>query len=252
MSEDSPTLQELLEEVFEVFMAKYHGPMLARVESYDQAPQTVDCQPLVKIYYHGSITNMPILRSVPVQRPGGGNGALTFPLATGDVVQLVPQGVDVSAWVASGSINQDAPSRRRFSLADVVAIPRVRSKANPLPSKAYESDGAVLYYDGHVYVRADNDAYIEANNVKLDAQTSVDIDGSVSVNIDGATIKLGNPVPDDFAAKATLVLAELNAIRTAFQGHTHSGVAKGDKSTDGPSASIPTLGSVGSTKVHLE
>lgn len=143
-TEGAPTFMDLIEAAFDEYFRKFTGPMLAEIKSYNQTNQTADLQPLVKIYVQDTLVDMPILRQVPIQWPGGGDGALTFPLASGDVCGIIPQGVDISNWVASGSKNQAAATRRKFSLSDVVAIPRFKSISSPLPVTAYSALGPVL------------------------------------------------------------------------------------------------------------
>lgn len=143
-TEGDPSFADLIEAAFDEYFRKYDGPMPAEVKTYNAANQTADLQPLFKIYFQDTLVDMPVIRQVPVQWPGGGDGALTFPLAAGDVCGLVPQGIDISNWVASGTKNQAPATRRRFSISDVVAYPRFRPISNPLPVTAYSPLGPVL------------------------------------------------------------------------------------------------------------
>jgi len=212
-TEGNPTFMELIETAFDEYFRRFAGPMLAEVKTYNALQQTADVQPIVKIYFQDHLVSMPIIRSVPIQWPGGSDGALTFNLASGDIVGIIPQGVDISNWVASGTINQAAATARKLSLSDVVAIPRFRSIANPLPPTAYSVLGPVL---------------------------------------SGPTVFLGDSTATEFVALANLVLNELTAIKTWADTHVHSGVTPGPSPTGSPTVPMPVPGSVEATKVKAK
>ncbi len=178
-----PTLRDLLDAHCEAWFAAYHAPILGRVQTYDPATQLADVEPLVILRAEGlDLTKSPILRGVPVAFPGGGGVSITWPLAAGNPVELVPQDADFGAYWASGVVGQLPTSKRRFSISDCVAIPVAsRSQASPLPALAWAADGIVHY--GLTY--------------------------------------LGGSDATDFAAMAAKVLTELEKIEAAFNAHVH-------------------------------
>ena len=142
-NDDAPTISELIERIISARLESQRGPQPGEVVTYNPATQTADVRPLLSILVDGELVDPPILRSVPVQWTRGGQGALTFPLAPLDIVYLVPSEVDLGPWHASAGVPIE-PQKRRFSLADMVAIPGVASKAAPLPATAYDIAAVVL------------------------------------------------------------------------------------------------------------
>lgn len=140
----APGLTDLLEQAFKSQLARIQGGIPARVEKYTQATQVCDALPVTMVYDDDELKLLPVLRSVPVIWPGGGGGALTFPLTIGDFVWLQPGMADFDAWHASNSLGQPPATKRRFSLSDVVAHPVISSMAAPLPSTAVSASGPVL------------------------------------------------------------------------------------------------------------
>lgn len=191
MSQGELSLDEIFRGLVKAFMSDEHGPLLAEVETYDQATQRASVKPLMKIYNQGRLMDPKVQQDVPVQWPGGGDGSLTFPLAAGDVGVIVPMAADISAWSASGTIDQGAPTQRKLSLSDVVFIPKLTSRAGPLPSAAYAAGATVLR---------------------------------------GSDVRLGDSTADKFVALAELVKSELDGIKAdldLLSNHTHGGVEPG-------------------------
>lgn len=100
------------------------GPQPGRVVSYDAAACEASIDPLVLAPGASGVT----LQQVPVLWPWG----VTGPLAAGDLVLLVPCERDLSAWAQDNGAQAPAPSARRSSLADCVALPVWR----PVPTDA--------------------------------------------------------------------------------------------------------------------
>jgi hypothetical protein len=198
-------LNQLLELSFGAQFQQFHAPIQARVNSYSTSPARVDAQPLVFLPVEGNTTVLPapMMRSVPVAFQGGSLTAYTFPLTPGvDTVSLIPQDADIGAFIASGSVNQQPQSTRRFSLSDVIAVPNALRPGNaPLPAAAFAADGGVLW--GLHYG--------------------------------------GSGLATDFAAMALKVKSEIDAMIAAFNAHTHPTAATGPPSTPTPSAVPPII-----------
>ena len=73
-----------------------------------------------------------------------------------------------------------------------------------------------------------------------------------SIEIETPQLRLGNDTATEFVALANLVLDRLNAIRTAYNSHVHTGVKTGSDSSGPPAASLGTMASVAATKVKAE
>lgn len=126
MTSRSPTLQEVLDLAAQASSLGLFVGLPARVESYDADKGCIDAKPLVKRREaDGSVASLPVIRRVPVVFPGGGGFRVIFPLAAGDVVQLVFCDQAIDAWKERGG-EQDPGSTRTHSISDAVAIPTVR------------------------------------------------------------------------------------------------------------------------------
>lgn len=220
LSDDSLTedvdFRQMLENFAGAYFQKFSGPITCRIETYDPTRGVADATPQVILKIEGlTVTTAPVLRSVPVAFPGGALTSITWPLQSGDPVFLVPQDADFSAYFASGTINQPPGSDRKFSLSDCVLVPVApRSLANPLPSTAYAADGTVLA--GLTYA--------------------------------------GGSDATDFAAMAAKVLAELEKIETAFNGHVHDAGSYSNSGgpVTGTSGAGPTYSSASVASTQLK
>lgn len=150
-----PTLDDLLRVAFDAFFAQVNGPLPGEVQSYNQGNQTVDVLPLIQIWKDGAFVVPKVITGITVAFPQGNGGAssITWPLVKGDVVDLIPQGADISAWkISNVQPNQPPASRRRFSMSDLIAIPGIRSQASTLPGTAIAADGLVIASRPFVYM----------------------------------------------------------------------------------------------------
>lgn len=77
-----------------------------------------------------------------------------------------------------------------------------------------------------------------------------DVAGKPSIHFTETTLNLGEANPADFIALASKVLAELNAIRTAFNTHTHPTAPTGPVSP--PTTLMGPAGSVASATVKAK
>jgi hypothetical protein len=151
-----------------------------------------------------------VVTSIPVMWPRGDAGSITIDLAAGDIVYLVPAEGDISRWWARG-LDGEAATSRRFDLNDSVAIPGIAPNNAPLAASAYAA-GAVV--------------------------------------VQGASILLGSSAASDFVALASLVLAELDVIKDAYDLHVHPDPLAG--LTGVPTVPMTAPSSVAATKVKAE
>lgn len=126
MTSREPALEDVLALAMRAASLGLHVAIPARVESYDAAKGCVDVKPLVKQREaNGIVSSLPVIRRVPVQFPGGAGFRVIFPLAAGDVVELVFNDQAIDAWKQKGG-EQDPGSIRLHDLSDAVAIPTIR------------------------------------------------------------------------------------------------------------------------------
>lgn len=183
-----PTAADLLSAASASATAKMRTAEPGLISSYDSATQraTVTLGMAVRVRKpDGSeVHEAPItVPNVPIAWPRAGGYSLTFPLAAGDEVLLVFSGRSLDEWkLGTARAGVEASSPRRFAVQDAVAYPTVAAAA-PLPSTALDAAALVLA---------------------------------------GALVKLGDSTASDFVALASLVLAELNALRAEIIFHTHA------------------------------
>lgn len=203
--------------------ARIHTSIPGVVVSYDAATQTADVRPAVKSFSRdakGAITaaTQPVIPAVPVAFPEGGGFSITWPLEAGDPVLLVFCERSLDEWRSvTGDDHEPQDPARRHDLMDAIAIPGGSSPVSALGTDAWAA--------GALVVRGDD-------------------------------LRLGSATASDFVALASLVLAELNALRAELILHTHTvaGITPGGGSV----ASLPAIGigaasgSVAAAKVKAE
>lgn len=150
-------IDELIELIFSSSNREKHGPELGRITSITEAPNFVDVQPLIGKIVGGQPRIAPILQSVPIAWPGSAKGRITWGLAIGDKVELLPQAGDLSNWINSEA-ETPSSNTRSLSLSDVIALPLTpSSKLSPLPAAAY-SPSAAVFYAASLLLLGDNTA----------------------------------------------------------------------------------------------
>jgi hypothetical protein len=188
------SLTELLEQVLTITLQSMAGPVIGKVDAYDSAKNRVSITPLVPLLVAGEVVPSPKLPSVPVAWPSLGSMSIKFPLAAGAYMELHPLGHDHHSWLTDGAERLPPTNERRFSLSDLVAVPLAPSPlATPPDPTSYDAAWAVLF----------------------------------------GQLKVGSSAATDFAALASKVLTELQAIKTAYDLHTHA-------YNPGPGSSTPT------------
>lgn len=189
----TPTLPEVIRRALQRNLDQLHTAMPGVVVSYDATSQTADIRPAIKDVYRDKdgvrqVEDLPILPKVPVLFPRGGGFHLSFPLTAGDGVLLIFSEVSIDRWRESSQVT-DPGDLRRHGLSGAVAIPGV-GPADSALNDASASD-LVLGKDGQ--------------------------EGKVVVKNDSVEIAGGA----DFVALAQKVLTELQAVKTAYDSHTH-------------------------------
>lgn len=208
---ESPDEFEVMEMIAEAALDARYGPLVAKVETYNQVEQTVSCTPVVRLIVDGELQRPLTLQDVPVEWPQSAQASLTLPLGAGDFGTLEVLMVDHDRFFAAGTTTLGPQTRRRSALTDVIFRPGVRSSASPLPPDAVSVNGAVLRSAPFGF--------------------------------------LGSSTAAFFIAVDSKVLAELTAIITGFNSHTHP---TGAGPTGTPTVPLPGAGSVSSTKWKID
>ena len=203
-----PTAADNLKSAMGSATAKMRTAEPGVIVSYDSATQRAAVQLGISVRVRKpdktEVHEAPVVVSnVPIAWPRAGGFSLTFPLAAGDEVLLIFSSRSLDEWKGGPArTGVEASDPRRFAVQDAYAIPTVAAAA-PLPSTAYDAAALVLA---------------------------------------GTLVKLGDSTASDFVALASLVLAELNALRAEIILHTHptgvgpTGPAIGVGATSGPVA----------------
>ena len=129
-------LGQAVVEVIEAKLGELQGPVPGTVIA-TRGSRLADVRVDVSLDVSGLVLDAVVVPRVEILQPVGAQGGITFPVAVGDRVWLVPAGADISSWRV-GSPAHLAP--RRFSLADAVAIPG----AYPGGSTPWAGTGTVI------------------------------------------------------------------------------------------------------------
>ncbi len=222
---DSPTWAEVISSAIESAAAGLHVSIPGEVESYDAATQTASIKPSLKrplpTLDRVEFLDLPVLPRVPIVFPRAGPFFVSFPIVKGDRVLLVFADRSLDQWVDAGR-EGDPLDGRTHDLSDAVAIPGLYPTSDPLADA--HAANMVLGKDGG-------------------SQIHIKPNGEIHVGSENATA---------FAALATLVLTELQAIKTAHDLHFHLGVTTGGGVSGVPSVPMPAPSTVAASKVKVD
>ncbi len=155
-----PTAFDYVLAVIEDWFEQKHGPMPARVEVF-KPPNLVDVQPVLQVFQQDEWRTLPVLRGITVAFPEGGGNSITYGLKKGDVVELMPQGWDLSLWI-SQAVTVQAPGatrRRRLTLGDIIAHPTFpRPVTLPMLGTAFAADGSMVLVGSPALLLGGSDA----------------------------------------------------------------------------------------------
>jgi len=196
------TPAETLRRVLDARLTDLHTALPGRVQSYDATTQTADIEPMIKrgVPTGGeedevALETLPVLPSVPILFPSGGQCFVTFPLAVGDPVLIVFCERDTSQFRGTGAVS-DPGVPTMHGLSGAVAIPCAFGPRSAAMSGVSSTDLVVG----------------RAN-------------GLANITVKSARVEVGGS--SDSAALASRV----KALETHYMAHTHSGVTTGVGST---------------------
>lgn len=195
-----------------------------KVVAYDAAAQLADIE--IQVSDHGVTADgvieprkFPVLPRRPIQRLTGGEFFVGCPVAIGDYGTVVFPSLPLDRWLSTAQVT--APNdTRRHSLTSAFFVPGLAPHARKV-------------------------AELEANADMVLGKRS----GSQLRIKPSGGVELGT-APSDFVALASLVLRELQAIRTQFNDHTHATAGLGTPSA--PVIPMVAPSSVAATQVKAK
>jgi hypothetical protein len=212
--------------------------MPGRIVSYDATKQVADVQPVVRdtrdVDFQATVTQLPVINSVPLVFPYGGAFRLLFKPAVGDTVLLVFCDVSIDIWAHQGGDDVDPRDGRRHELSDAIAIVGVRPSSKPWAggdiegvSLGKDAGTQVVIKDGYVGLGGDNlsepvilgTTYRNAEDAYLTALTNALIAVGTALNtagVDPKLVGLASVAAGGLASAGTALIAAANAAKTAF------------------------------------
>ena len=184
-----------------------------RVLRYDAATQTADVVPLVRhpvpqpdgAY---EFEELPVIPSVPVLWPRVGAWFFALKVEAGDTVQLLFNDCDLGTWRTGDGSVVTPGDLRRHHLSHAVAIPGLYPRGRALAHAPSGDVGLVLGSDtsgARVTLHTNG-----AMEITTGEHTVIAIDPDGTVHLGGAA--------GEFVALASLVAAQLGALKTAING----------------------------------
>jgi len=171
----------------------------------------------------GTVTEeLPVIPDVPVLWPAAGGWGLSMPIEAGDHVLVVASEHAIGEWRARGEVC-DPGLRGRHDLNGCFALPGASTAGR---------------------------FFSDALSAAAESGIVIGKDGGIQIAISTSEIKLGRSATS-YAAKADAVLDRLDAIRTAFNAHTHVETGSTTNAVLVPQQ-IPTMTSVAASKVRVE
>lgn len=120
---------EFVEEFMDSLKGQMNIALPAKVVAYHRTQQTVDVQVVVRKrridpFTDEETTFLPdVIHDVPVAFPQSAGFSISWPLTAGDFVTLLFCDRSIAEWKNSGSADTIPQDKRRFSMADAIAIP---------------------------------------------------------------------------------------------------------------------------------
>jgi hypothetical protein len=140
-------LGEAIDSLIKRRLLDIHTSMPGIVQSYDVATQTAEVTiAMNRTKLDGETVDAIKLPNVRVMFPASSRFQNRFPLVAGDTVLLVFHERDCDSWRGTGNIGTPQ-TNRKFSLADVVAIPGYFDDKNVPEIDASDDDAHVIYFD---------------------------------------------------------------------------------------------------------
>lgn len=233
---NGPSLSKVIEDAIEERLSTLNTMLPARVVRVDVPAGVCDVQPsLLKKYSDEVVVPMPVITNVPIQNYRAGNAFISLPVKVGDLVELRFSQRSLDIWKSKlGDVDPLDP--RKFHLSDCVAYPGMYPLKDP-PEGASATDIVIKNDQTTFTIKPNGEMQVSAPNaIRLLADLIV-------LSGDG-----------DAVALASKVANELQAIKTAFDSHTHlySPGPSSPAPTAAPAVPMPAPGDVASSKVKAD
>lgn len=132
MSDRRTQLETVIQTGIDTYMKEVHTCLPAVVESFDSVNQLVDAQPTIKRKINGVLTDLPILKGVPIRYFKSKTFTITFPIEEGDHVLIIFSERSIDTWLTNGGL-QNPFDVRKFSLSDAFALPMMYPQTDVIP-----------------------------------------------------------------------------------------------------------------------
>lgn len=212
-------LKRIIREYMRLFMLEASFALPGRVEAVHPGTQTVDVRPTLMKRYPVTGKNAPraLLVNVPFQFPRGGDSYVTLPIKAGDEGLIVFSGRDIRAWKELGG-TQPLRSGRILDYNDALFLPGISAIPNAV--SGYDPDNITIVKNGKkITVK---DGTLEAPEYDFICK-NITASGNVTVGQ---------------AVLATGAVSSATAIGVVggpdLGSHVHSGVQRGNSTTDAP------------------
>lgn len=131
--EAPPSLAEAIRRAISSATMELRVAMPGKVVRYDKEKQVVDVQPVFKRKYKdGSVTDPPVIYSVPVAFPRAGDAFIALPLKPGHSVLLIFSDRSLEKWSSAGDLHEPEDTRTH-DISDAVAYPGTYPGSSPVP-----------------------------------------------------------------------------------------------------------------------
>lgn len=146
--DQSPSLEDVLDNAVEQRLASFWTSVVGIVQSYDSSTRSVSVQPVAPVGFVNQggdrmTARMPVIQHVPVVFPGGAGGEFVFDISPGDQCLLVMTSHYLGLWAATGQ-ESDPQDDRRNHLGDCLAFVGARPLQGTGSKSGAPSGAAVL------------------------------------------------------------------------------------------------------------
>ena len=231
----TPDNAEMLVYMLDSTFLDVHVALPAQVQAYDAATQTATVELGVRRVLQDEqgapvTEELPVLENVPVVFQRGGGFFVSFPIAAGDTGTVMFNEASIDQWLSRSGEQVSPGDDRRHSLTGGQFIPGIT------PANKRLSDPG------------------------LDEDMALGKEGGVQARLRALTLEVtssGQASAADFVAMASLVGAELSAIKAVFDAHIHvtTAVIGGGGSVGvlaPPAAGFPTPGDTSSSNLKAD
>jgi hypothetical protein len=190
-----PQLRDLLDKVKSDVKKELNCHLVAQVESFDKAKNTITARASIKrAYSNGTEVEFPLFTDVPVMTLSGGGAFISMPITKGDWCLLMFNDRDIDSWWYSGTVAVPN-SPRLHSLSDAIALVGL----TPATEAFALVDDAVLMDAGEHKFNIKNDV----KNLKTLLDKLITLVGKIIVTANTSTPSGGpvtwtSPLPTEF------------------------------------------------------